>query len=374
MESKKIKVAYFIGSLNRGGTETLVLDSFRKRDFAPFESILIYRNEGELSDAYRTTGVPMFRVKPKGLKLGYIHKIRKLLKQEGVDVFHTQTLLNAFLGIFCTFFLHVKLVASFHGFRYSFTERVKTHIVMWLADASIFVSEYVRDWYIKHTFFVPRNRCHLVYNGIDFSKFDQKYTVPDFLMNKGFDTLSCINLVMVGNFVKGRSQSFVCKVVNALAERGVEGIRLFFIGKRVASAPERFDNCLKYCRDRGLLDRNVFFLGGRNDVPAILQYADVFIYSSEHDTFGIAVVEAMAVGLPVVVNDWEVMKEITDEGSFATLYRTGDVANSVEKIEHLIMNLEAYKRNARMLMGRVRERYSIQTHIRNLNMVYEAVV
>ena len=310
MESKKIKVAYFIGSLNRGGTETLVLDSFRKRDIAPFESILVYRNEGELSDAYSATGVPMFRVKPKGLKWGYIHKIRKLLKQEGVDVLHTQTLLNALLGIFCTCFSQVKLVASFHGFRYSFTERVKTHIVMWFADASIFVSKYVRDWYIKHTFFVPRNRCHLVYNGIDFSKFDQKYAVPDFLMNKGSDTLSCINLVMVGNFVKGRSQSFVCEVVNALAERGVEGIRLFFIGKRVASAPERFDNCLKYCRNRGLLDRNVFFLGGRDDVPAILQYADIFIYSSEHDTFGIAVVEAMAVGLPVVVNDWDVIKEM----------------------------------------------------------------
>ena len=109
-------------------------------------------------------------------------------------------------------------------------------------------------------------------------------------------------------------------------------------------------------------------------MPAILQYADIFIYSSEHDTFGIAVVEAMAVGLPVVVNDWDVIKEITEEGTFATLYRSGDVTDSVDKIEHLLMNLEAYKRNAKMLMDRVRERYSIQTHIQNLNMVYEAVV
>ena len=73
-----MKVAYFIGGLNRGGTETLVLDSFRKNRSAPFESILVYRNDGELSESYCATGVPMFRIKPKGLKLAYIPQIRKL--------------------------------------------------------------------------------------------------------------------------------------------------------------------------------------------------------------------------------------------------------------------------------------------------------
>lgn len=374
MRGQKIKVAFFIGSLNRGGTETLVLDSFRRQAEAPYHTILIYRNEGDLSNAYHATGVPMFQIKPKGLKLGYITKIRQLLRQEGVTVLHAQTLLNALLGIFCTCFSHVKLVASFHGFRYSFTERLKTHVVMWFANASIFVSEYVRDWYIKHTFLTPRNRCHLVYNGIDFSKFEKEYAVPDFLTKASSDSSSGLNWVMVGNFVKGRSQSFVCEVVNALVERGVSGFRLFFVGKRVASAPERYDSCVRYCREHGLLDRNVFFLGGRDDVPAILQHADAFIYSSEHDTFGIAVVEAMAAGLPVVVNDWEVMKEITEKGNWATLYRTGDVADCVEKMEQLLLDLEANKRNARLLAPQVKERYSIQTHIQNLNKVYEAVV
>lgn len=374
MRGQKIKVAFFIGSLNRGGTETLVLDSFRRQAEAPYDSILIYRNEGDLSDAYHATGVPMFQIKPKGLKLGYIKKIKQLLKQEEVTILHAQTLLNALLGVFCTCFSHVKLVASFHGFRYSFMERVKTHIVMWFADASIFVSEYVRDWYIKHTVLTPRNRCHLVYNGIDFSKFEKEYAIPDFLTKTSSESSSCVNLVMVGNFVKGRSQSFVCEVVNALVDRGVSSFRLFFIGKRVASAFERYDTCVRYCKEHALLDRNVFFLGGRDDVPAILQHADAFIYASEHDTFGIAVVEAMAAGLPVVVNDWEVMKEITDRGALATLYQTGDVADCVEKMEHLLSDSEAFKRKARMLETQVRERYSIQTHIQNLNKVYEAVV
>ena len=46
-----MKVAFFIGSLNRGGTETLVLDTFRRKEVLPYECILIYRSEGELSEA-----------------------------------------------------------------------------------------------------------------------------------------------------------------------------------------------------------------------------------------------------------------------------------------------------------------------------------
>lgn len=369
-----MKVAFFIGSLNRGGTETLLLDAFRKQKNAPFDSILVYRNEGDLSDAYRATGVPMFRIKPQGLKIGYIMKIRKLLRQERVSVLHAQTLLNALLGVFCVCCSRVKLVASFHGFRYSFVERINTHVVMWGANASVFVSKYVRDWYIKHTVLTPRKRCHLVYNGIDLSKFAPCYSAPDFLIETSSVSSSCKNLVMVGNFVKGRSQFFLCEAVNALVERGIGGFCVFFIGKRVASAPDRYDDCVRYCREHGLLDKRVFFLGGRNDVPAILQYADAFVYYSEHDTFGIAVVEAMAAGLPVIVNDWDVMKEITEDGALATLYRTGDVADCVEKIEHLLSDSDAYKRKAKMLTAKVKERFSIETHIQNLNRVYESVV
>ena len=87
-----MKVAFFIGSLNRGGAEILVLDTLRKRNTAPFESILIYRNDGDLSDEYRATGVPMFRIKPTGTKLGYVPRLRRLLKKEKVDILHTQTL------------------------------------------------------------------------------------------------------------------------------------------------------------------------------------------------------------------------------------------------------------------------------------------
>lgn len=366
-----MKVAFFIGSLNRGGTETLVLDTFRRKEAAPYESILIYRSEGELSDAYRATGVPMFRIKPTGLKLGYIPRLRRLLKKEGVDILHTQTHLNAFIGVFCTLFSKVRLVVTFHGFTLSWLDRIYTQLGLWCADASVFVSRYVRDWYLKRTVYVPRRRCHVVYNGIDFSKFDQTYDVPEFLENNGATSPGIAKMAMVGNFSSARSQILICQALKILKDRNVGNFRFYFVGKKTNSDPEEFDNCVNYCCDNGLLDTSVFFLGGRSDVPAILQHMDAFVYATNRDTFGIAVIEAVASGLPAIVNDWEVMKEVTNNGEWATLYKTMDVDDCADKIEEFLKNKEQRKEAALRHAEVVRWRYSIENHIQNLNKVYE---
>lgn len=369
-----MKVAYFIGSLNRGGAEVLVLDICRKKAFAPYDMVLIYRNDGELTEDFVATGVPMYRVKPKGLKIGYFGQLRKLIKRENVDVVHAQTLPNGFFSVLCTAFTRVKLVVTFHGFFTSKTDKLYTHFVTWFADASVFVSDYVRDWYIKNTWFAPSKRCYLVYDGIDFSKLDKKYPIPDFHENDAHDTVGTIKMAMVGNFVGGRSQNFLCQALKQFKDNSKCDFRFYFIGKKTASEPYLYDNCVNYCKENGLLDSSVFFLGGRGDVPAILQYIDAFVYSTNDDTFGIAVVEAIASGLPVVVNDWVVMKEITESGKLAVLYKTKDLDDFTEKLTDVITNLAQYKNHSQTNAEIIRQRYSIETHIQNLNKLYNTIL
>lgn len=373
MEGKKKKIAFFIGSLNRGGTETLVLDTFCKKDYADFVPVLIYRNDGDLTDAYRDTGVPMFRIKPTCSKIGYIAKLRRLLKKERVDVLHTQTLLNAVLGIFCTCISRVKLVASFHGFFSSLKNRVFTHLVMWFADASVFVSGYVRDWYVNRILFVSKKRCHVVYNGIDFSKFDKKYDKPSFLKNNDSVKPGVVKMAMVGNFVSGRSQYFLCQALKELNDKRICDFRFYFVGKRSDAEPQLYDECVRYCKENDILDNKVFFLGGRGDVPAILQNIDIFVYSTNEDTFGIAVVEAIASGLPVIVNDWGVMREISNDGVYAFIYKTKVLDDCVKKIEIVVNCLSEYKKEAQVNASKVREQYSIDAHIKNLSYIYNVV-
>ena len=363
-----MKVAFFIGSLNRGGAEMLLLDIFRKKKHATFEMILIYRNEGNLSGEFRATSVPMYRIKPGKSNLSYFRELRHLIKREKIDILHAQTLTNAVIAIFSTLFLRIKRVITFHGFYNTLKLSLFRQIVMWKMDAMIFVSKDLCDWYIKHTFLCPKNRCHVIYNGINFEKFKLRYPKPDFLEKT--NNSNNVQLTMVGNFVRGRSHIVVCKSLKLLKEQGVRNFDFYFVGKQVDAEAGVYKECLKYCEENNLLDC-VHFVGSRGDVPAILQHVDGFVYSTNHDSFGIAVVEAMASGTPVVVNDWRVMKEIIKEKDWATFFRTQDEYDCCEKIKQLIENIDSRKQLANKIKEDVKATYSIEKNIDNLTDVYQ---
>lgn len=61
------------------------------------------------------------------------------------------------------------------------------------------------------------------------------------------------------------------------------------------------------------------------DIVPLLRGSDVFTFSSHHEGLGTAVLEALAVGLPVVSFDLPSVREVTDDGRVATLVPMGDV-------------------------------------------------
>lgn len=124
----------------------------------------------------------------------------------------------------------------------------------------------------------------------------------------------------VGNFLPGRDQLTICKFLKLLKKEDIF-FHFVFVGKKVDNSADLYDDCVKYCRQNNL-SGNVSFLGSRGKCSGILSQLNAFVYATDHDTFGIGVVEAMAVGIPVFVNDWMVMSGITDEGKYATLYKT----------------------------------------------------
>ena len=356
-----IKVAYLLGSLNRGGTETLLLDVFRNADKASYEMIGIHRKGGAYQEDFYAAGPMMVKCAPRRFGwIRYLVQLRQLLKQENVTIVHAQQSIDCVYARLATIGTDIRVVETFHGFDFHAGRFNKW--INWLsirmADAVCFVSKTQRDYYIQAYRIKRTEKLHVVYNGIDFSKFDKEYPEPDFLENR-----MSVRLAMVGNFVHTRDQMVVVKALEK-----VDSFDFYFVGRRDEKEPWRFDECVKYCEEHGIM--NVHFVGGRGDVPAILQHMDAFVYATAHDTFGIAVVEALANGLPVIVNDWGVMREVTRDGEWAMLYKTGDSVDCAETIRNLIEHIEEEKKRAQKIAQEVRNAYSIKTHLQRLAEVY----
>ena len=199
---------------------------------------------------------------------------------------------------------------------------------------------------------------------------------------------------MVGNFVSVRSQIIIVKSIHRLQQMKADPIPhdpspithqipfdFYFIGRRDDKESWRYDECVKYCEDNHLT--NVHFLGSRGDVPSLLHSMDGFVYSTAHDTFGIAVIEAIAAGLPVLVNDWPVMTEVcnldlSEKNQAIRFFRTDDVEDCAKQIISLIEDL---KDNRNQLYAdclqaakAAKSKYSIQSHITKLYEIYSSLI
>lgn len=366
-----MKTAFLLGSLNRGGTETLMLDICQTLTKEDFEAVALYRKGGALEEAFCESGVPFTKMAVGRNPLAYVIRLRKWLTVQNVDIVHAQQPLDAVYAKLASVGTKVKVVLTLHGFDYGASERMHRFILKRTAS-NIYVSEYQKNYY-EHKYRLNPKKQVVVYNGVNFSKLDgaESEKTPDFLQKKIESPHATLNFAMVGNFVRGREQNTICKFLKLLKEQNVE-FNFYFVGAKSDSDPHLYDDCTQFCTQNGLNDE-VHFLGSRSDVPAILSHIDAFVYSTDHDTFGIAAVEAIGAAIPVFVNDWEIMKEITENGKLATLYKTKDENDLLEKFMLFLHDRDKRAEKSKEIVLSIRNKYSIEENIRNLTKVYNSL-
>lgn len=364
-----MNIAFTIGAINRGGAETLLLDVMKRASQLPFNTMLIHRKGGDYDANFKTLGLPCIHLYPKhGRYISYLLALRKVICQNHINLVHAQYWLDAIFARLATIGLPIKIVTTYHGYtgaaeNINLLGKVRYVLSIIVSDKVCFVSKYEQSGFERNFGKWISDKGCVVYNGVDFDKLD------DISKNAPLSTFNSPlpKLCMVGNFTSVRSQIIVCQ---ALKQVSIP-IDFYFIGGKIYNETWRYDECVAYCSEHHL--NNVHFLGKRGDVPALLQQMDGFVYSSANDTFGIAAVEAMAAGLPVVVNNHPVMLEVTNDGKWATLFRTEDVEDCANKIQDLIEHLPERKVQAQRIAKEVREEYSIEKHIARLNEIYTQI-
>lgn len=365
-----IKTAYLLGSLNRGGTETLMLDVFRNAARCGLNALGIYRKTGVYEQEFRQSGTPIMQLKPDKNIFKYLYQLRKTLLTNHITTAHAQQPIDALYAWLALRGTGIQLVLSMHGFDYTESKLGKAilRFILKRTDKNIYVSAYQCDYYTKKYNLAETNQ-KVVYNGISFDKLQtsaENNIRKELNINK--ETLL---LGSVGNFNYVRDQLSICRFLAKLKVSGID-FHFVFAGKRIESSAHLYDQCVAFCTSHKL-NEQVHFLGVRNDIPQLLEAMDAFVYASDHDTFGIAVVEAMATATPVFVNNWEVMTEITENDQLATLYKTKDEADLFQHFSLFLQNKQAYQQKALQAATKVKGKYSIQTHIENLKQVYRQV-
>lgn len=356
-----------MGTLNRGGAETLVLDICRNAEHAGLNFILLHRKGGALVEDFRTSGIEMIELRPHSIfDLSYLIRLRTLVKQKKIDILHAHQVIDAVFALVATVGLKSKTVLSLHGHGMAdgFIISTVRRLALGYVNKVLFVSENQKQFYQRRFGTIRNSVVH--YNGLDFNRL-QTSSSHSLRTENGIHEKKIV-LGSVGNFSSGRDQLTICRFLALLKLENIP-FHFIFVGAASKAEPYLYEQCVEYCQLHGLT-HNVSFLGSRSDVPTLLPQLDAFIYSTAHDTFGIAVVEAIAAGIPVFVNDWEVMREITNGGAWATMYQSRNEQDLLQKFLDFYHNREKYAAEAAENALAVRQRYSIETHLTNLKIIY----
>ena len=116
----------------------------------------------------------------------------------------------------------------------------------------------------------------------------------------------------------------------------------------VGDGPEK-ESAEQLCKELGIADKVVFF-GKSREIDQILCFSDLFLLPSETESFGLAALEAMACGVPVISSNTGGIPEVNKHGVSGLLSNVGDVeemsANALKILKDKNL-LKTYKTNAK---------------------------
>ncbi len=234
------------------------------------------------------------------------------------------------------------------------------------ADAFVAISSAVEHELLEQG--VPPGRIHRIPNGIDADRFcpAEPGERESARQELGLPADGAI-VLYTGRLVSYKGLPLLIEVWSRLVERHPQAY-LVLVGEGGADIHSCEDELRARVSGRGKGDPEerlrpiprVVLTGAVERVERYLRAADVFVFPSEEESFGISVVEAMASGLPVVATRAGGLADIVSEESGALPVPVGDGVALEDALERLLRDPELSARLGRNGRRTARERYSIQ--------------
>jgi glycosyltransferase involved in cell wall biosynthesis len=368
----RIAVLYIFAALPVGGAEQVLVtevEGLDKNRYRPLVSVI--SEKGPMGLVIEKMGIPVIplcRMKKKQFDPGIIKDLKAIMRQERVTLVHTHLYDGGKYGRLAARL--AKVPAIIHTVHNVYVKRrPKYHWInrglSFFTDRIIAVSGAVKDSVIHYDHIQPE-KIQVLYNGIDLPQ-------PGFQGNRvpirsalGIKTDE-VAIGVVARLEEQKGHKVLLEALTLIPH--LHGrLKAVFVGDgglRQSLGAET--------RERGLSDR-VLFLGTRKPIFPILEALDLFVLPSLWEGFSMALLEAMAMGLPVIATNVGGAEEVITSGRDGFLIPPGEPRVLAEAIQEALTNRERFLQMAREGRKRVREHFSKERHQSLLQGLYQEVL
>lgn len=362
--SKKIKILYLIDSFSLGGAEKFLLNLCRNLDKEDFEiHVAAVVFGGTLEDEFRSLGIEVKIFNKKGkLSLPLIWQLRRYIKQINPDIVHTNLFGADTWGRIAAILAKTPIIISTeHNVNLDephYKKLIKL-ILSWFTTKIIAISEGVRDYSIKVEK-IKSAKIKLIYYGIDLDKFN-------FRGYRQIDLTKPINAVTVGRLVPQKGHKFLIEAL-PLIMANYPNFKLHIIGAG------KLENDLKE-QVKGLgLEESVIFYGQRLDVENIFPKMDLFILPSLWEGLGLVLLEAQAVGVPILAADIPSVSEIIKDEETGLLFPVKNSPAIGQKVNYLLSYPAIAQKIVNNAHNIVSEKFSLRKMVDNYSSLYKQLI
>ena len=336
-KQEKINIAFVMTACKKSGPIEQMLSILTYMDRNKFNPVLITlydEPDDGTSQLQRYLDIDVRHVKcplnKKDIILGKTRCLEDLLNELHINIVHS-------LGVFPDFALsrmrypgHVITLRNyvFEDYPVKYGKVVGTIMAMmhlyamkrtdqtWACSASL--SQKYKEKLKMHYPYIQ--------NGVNVSRFTKPSQEQKEAMRIKLNLpMDKVVLIYAGQFVARKDQEFLLELFTE--EKELEDCILLLLGDGLNynDLKQRYSNC-----------NNIIMTGSVNNVNDYLQASDIYISSSKSEGLPNGVLEAMAVGLPVILSDIDQHKELMLENkNVGALYHLGDKKDCLEKIKNM---------------------------------------
>lgn len=260
----------------------------------------------------------------------YAYKeLRNLMHKERFDMMHCHTPVGGVLGRIAAHKEHVPhILYTAHGFHFYNGAPLKNWLIFYpvekilshYTDTLITINN--EDYELACAKFKAKENARIPGVGIDLKRFSPKHDTDDSIRKELGITRENRIILSVGELNENKNHRLI---ISALAKYGDKNIHYVIAGSGITDKKNRI-----LAKELGV-SKQVHFLGYRTDIPELDNVADVFAFPSIREGLGLAAIEALACGTPVIGMNTRGINEYVKDGVTGYLFNN-DVDSCCEAI------------------------------------------
>ena len=312
---------------------------------------------------------PLFEHTPVTLSLAA--KMGETIATERLDLLHVHYAIPyataAYLALKLCPNNDVKLVTTLHGTDITLVGQDPSYYAITKfsieqSHAITAVSRWLREQTVNR--FHVANPIEVIYNPVDTSRF-VRAPVPEFQRSLYAPNGEAI-VMHISNFRAVKRVPDVVRIFARIRDR--MPAKLLMIG----DGPQRMP-AQELATELGVM-KDVWFLGRQERVEAFLSLADLFLFPSEYESFGLAAAEAMACEVPVVASRAGGLPEVIVDGESGFLCPVGDVEAMAARSIEVLQDRGLARRITTAGLERVRENFAVDAIVKQYEEMYHQVL